>query len=50
MSGNVKAAKEGPLPIEDAQVAMPMDDMNFLVDCLKNPVGGGVISVSKIQL
>jgi hypothetical protein len=46
MSENVKTIKNGPLPIEDTQMAMPMDDMNFLVDCLKNPVGGGVISVS----
>jgi len=46
MSGNPKATKDGPVPAEEAALAMPADDMTFLVDCLKNPIGGGMIAVS----
>jgi hypothetical protein len=34
------------MPVEEGALAMPADDMTFLVDCLKNPIGGGVIAVS----
>jgi hypothetical protein len=50
MSGNGKAVKDGPMPVEETAMAMPADDMTFLVDCLKNPIGGGMIAVSNTHL
>ncbi len=49
MSRSIKTNKNGPLPIEDTAMAMAAEDMTFLVDCLKNPIGGGLISVSDIH-
>jgi hypothetical protein len=49
MSGVDKVIKEGPHPVEESVTGIPVDDMNFLFDCLKNPVGGGAITVSNSQ-